>query len=70
MNLKIINKNLFSDFVQKIDFSILEIIEKLEQKEISFDYYKNLKKVEIEYIDLDYNKSLDFLLMTVNSLKA
>ncbi len=61
MNLKIINKNLFSDFVQKIDFSILEIIEKLEQKEISFDYYKTnyaissvfSSKIEGEEIELD-----------------
>ena len=61
MNLKILNKNLFSDFVQKIDFSILEIIEKLEQKEISFDYYKTnyaissvfSSKIEGEEIELD-----------------
>lgn len=61
MNLKILNKNLFSNFVQKIDFSILEIIEKLEQKEISFDYYKTnyaissvfSSKIEGEEIELD-----------------
>lgn len=61
MNLKILNKNLLSNFVQKIDFSILEIIEKLEQKEISFDYYKTnyaissvfSSKIEGEEIELD-----------------
>ena len=61
MNLKILNTNLFSNFVQKIDFSILEIIEKLEQKEISFDYYKTnyaissvfSSKIEGEEIELD-----------------
>lgn len=32
------------------------------------DYYSNLKKLGLEYEDLDYSKSLDFLLMTVNSI--
>jgi Fic family protein len=32
------------------------------------DYYKNIKKLGVEYEDLDYHKSLDFLLMTVQSL--
>lgn len=32
------------------------------------DYYKNIKKLGLEYDDLDYKKSLDFLLMTVQSL--
>jgi Fic family protein len=32
------------------------------------DYYKNIKKLGIEYEVLDYRKSLDFLLMTVQSL--
>jgi len=32
------------------------------------DYYRNIKKLGIEYEDLDYRKSLDFLLMTVQSL--
>jgi Fic family protein len=32
------------------------------------DYYKNIKKLGVEYEDLDYRKSLDFLLMTVQSL--
>lgn len=61
MNLKILNTNLFSEFVQKIDFSILEIIDKLEQKEISFDYYQTnyaissvfSSKIEGEEIELD-----------------
>lgn len=61
MNLKILNKNLYSNFVQKINFSILEIIEKLEQREISFDYYKTnyaissvfSSKIEGEEIELD-----------------
>ncbi|WP_417429940.1 Fic family protein [Halpernia sp.] len=33
------------------------------------NYYFNFKIVGLEYTDLDYSKSLDFLLMTVNSLK-
>jgi len=32
------------------------------------DYYRNIKKLGVEYEDLDYRKSLDFLLMTVESL--
>jgi Fic family protein len=32
------------------------------------DYYKNIKKLGVEYENLDYRKSLDFLLMTVQSL--
>ncbi len=32
------------------------------------DYYRNIKKLGIEYEALDYRKSLDFLLMTVQSL--
>jgi len=32
------------------------------------DYYKNIRKLGVEYEDLDYRKSLDFLLMTVQSL--
>ncbi|SFH84175.1 Fic family protein [Halpernia frigidisoli] len=32
-------------------------------------YYFNLKKIGLEYTELDYSKSLDFLLMTVNSLQ-
>jgi len=32
------------------------------------DYYRNIKKLGVEYEDLDYRKSLDFLLMTVQSL--
>lgn len=32
------------------------------------DYYKNIKKLGVEYEVLDYRKSLDFLLMTVQSL--
>ncbi len=32
------------------------------------DYYSNIKKLGIEYDVLDYRKSLDFLLMTVQSL--
>lgn len=33
------------------------------------DYYSNIKKLGLEYLELDYTKALDFLLMTVNSLK-
>ncbi len=32
------------------------------------DYYKNIRKLGLEYEELNYNKSLDFLLMTVESL--
>jgi len=32
------------------------------------DYYFNIKKLGLEYEELDYKKSLDFLLMTVQSL--
>jgi len=32
------------------------------------DYYRNIKKLGVEYEDLDYRKSLNFLLMTVESL--
>lgn len=33
-------------------------------------YYHNIRKIGLEYDHLDYSKSLDFLLMTVNSLKV
>ena len=33
-------------------------------------YYKNIQKLGDFYDELDYSKSLDFLLMTVNSLKS
>jgi Fic family protein len=32
------------------------------------DYYNNIKKLGLEYEELDYKKSLDFLLMTIQSL--
>lgn len=32
-------------------------------------YYNNIRAIGLEYDTLDYSKSLDFLLMTVNSLK-
>lgn len=32
------------------------------------EYYSNIRKLGLEYHELDYSKSLDFLLMTVNSL--
>jgi Fic family protein len=32
-------------------------------------YYTNIKKLGLEYAELDYSKSLDFSLMTINSLK-
>jgi len=32
-------------------------------------YYNNIRKIGLEYQTLDYSKALDFLLMTVNSLK-
>lgn len=34
------------------------------------EYYNNIKKLGLEYEELDYKKSLDFLLMTVSSIKA
>ncbi|MEZ5056274.1 MAG: Fic family protein [Saprospiraceae bacterium] len=33
------------------------------------DYYNNIKKLGLEYENLDYSKALDFLLMTINTLK-
>ena len=33
-------------------------------------YYNNIKKLGLEYEELDYKKSLDFLLMTVQSLNG
>jgi Fic family protein len=55
--------------------------EKLKDKSVSIplernyyqnrnNYYSNIKKVGLEYIELDYNKAMDFLLMTVYSLKT
>lgn len=32
------------------------------------DYYNNIKKLGIEYEELDFHKSLDFLLMTIQSV--
>ena len=32
-------------------------------------YYNNIRKIGLEYQNLDYTKSLDFLQMTINSLK-
>ena len=32
------------------------------------DYYNNIKKLGLEYEELNYKKSLDFILMTVESL--
>ena len=32
-------------------------------------YYNNIRKIGLEYQTLDYSKALDFLLMTINSLK-
>jgi Fic family protein len=32
-------------------------------------YYSNIKKLGFEYVELDYSKAMDFLLMTINSLK-
>lgn len=32
------------------------------------DYYYNIKKLGLEYEELDYKKSLDFLLMTIESI--
>ena len=32
-------------------------------------YYSNIKKLGVEYPELDYTKALDFLMMTINSLK-
>ena len=33
------------------------------------DYYSNIKQLGLEYESLNYNKSLDFLLMTITSIK-
>jgi len=55
------------------------LLEKLEDKANSIqleknyfkklkDYYGNIKKLGLEYEELDYRKSLDFLLMTVESI--
>ena len=33
------------------------------------DYYNNIKKLGLDYEQLNYSKALDFLLMTINSLK-
>ena len=33
------------------------------------NYYSNIKKLGLEYVELDYSKAMDFLLMTINSLK-
>lgn len=33
------------------------------------DYYNNIRRLGLEYEKLDYSKALDFLLMTVNSLR-
>ncbi len=57
------------------------LFEKLEEKASSIqleknyyqnlkEYYNNIKKLGLEYEELDYKKSLDFLLMTVSSIKA
>jgi len=32
-------------------------------------YYKNIRILGLEYENIDYSKALDFLLMTINSLK-
>jgi len=56
------------------------LIEKLGQDAVSIeleknyytrrkDYYNNIRKIGLEYEKLNYSKSLDFLLMTINSLR-
>lgn len=56
------------------------LIEKLGQEAVAVEleknyyinrnsYYNNIRKIGLEYETLDYTKSLDFLLMTINSLK-
>lgn len=56
------------------------LLEKLGQDAVSIEleknyflqkkkYYKNIRKIGLEYQTLDYSKALDFLLMSVNSLK-
>jgi Fic family protein len=42
-------------------------LEKNYYKNLSH-YYNNIKKIGLEYEDLNYRNSLDFLLMTVESL--
>ena len=55
------------------------LLEKLEEKAHSIqleknyykkmnDYYNNISKLGLEYEEVDYGKSLDFLLMTVQSI--
>ncbi|MFK7971213.1 MAG: Fic family protein [Bacteroidia bacterium] len=57
------------------------LIEKLGQDAVSIeleknyylnrkDYYKNIRQIGLEYDTLDYSKGLDFLLMTIGSLKG
>jgi Fic family protein len=57
------------------------LIEKLGKKTVSveleknyfrnlMDYYGNLRKPGLDYESLDYSKSLDFLIMTISSLKT
>jgi len=56
------------------------LIEKLGKDAVSIEleknyytkrkaYYQNIRKIGLEYDKLDYSKSLDFLLMTIKSLK-
>lgn len=56
------------------------LIEKLGQDAVSIEleknyyknrkaYYSNIRNIGLEYDSLDYSKSLDFILMTINSLK-
>ena len=63
---RLLEKWFLKEFLGRKAFAVQ--LEKNYYKNLQ-NYYKNLKKIGIEYVDLDYNKSLDFLLMTVNSLK-
>ncbi len=57
------------------------LIEKLGKKAINIpleknyynnlkDYYSNIKKIGLEYEELNYDNCIDFLLMTVNSMRT
>ena len=63
---RLLEKWFLKEFLGRKAFAVQ--LEKNYYKNLQ-NYYKNLKKIGIEYVDLDYNKSLDFLLMTVNSIK-
>ncbi len=55
--------------IEKLGKKAINIpLEKFYYKNLT-SYYSNLKQLGLEYEELDYNKSINFLLMTVKSLK-